>query len=83
MEIGHRSKQLLEGYVGVKFQAIQCSDRLPSEVEDLYGQFKSICDRLKAHGMTPAYAGNVSTRYGKGLVITASGSNLGSLENMN
>lgn len=75
-----RRKQLLEGYIGVKFQSIQWSDKLRPEVADLYVVFKRTCDRLKAHDMTSANAGNLSTRFGDGFFISASGSNLGGIE---
>jgi len=73
-------KQLLEGYGGVKFQPIQRSDKLRPEVADLYVVFKRTCDRLKAQEMTPANAGNLSIRLGDGFFISASGSNLGCIE---
>jgi hypothetical protein len=73
-------KHLLEGYVGVKFQPIQGSDKLRPEVADLYVVFKRTCDRLKAHHMTPANAGNLSIRLGDGFLISASGANLGCIE---
>jgi ribulose-5-phosphate 4-epimerase/fuculose-1-phosphate aldolase len=80
MNQGRRNKHLLDGYAGIKFRAIKRSDRLPSEAADLYVVFKRICDRLKAHDMTPANAGNVSVRFGEGFFISASGSNLGCIE---
>jgi len=73
-------KHLLEGYVGVKFQPIKRSDKLRPEVADLYAVFKRTCDRLKAHDMTPANAGNLSIRFGDSFFISASGSNLGAIE---
>ena len=73
-------KKLMDGYVGVKFRAIQCSEEVPPETSGFYTLFKRICDRLKVHDMTPANAGNLSIRYRDGLIITASGSNLGNFE---
>ena len=73
-------KKLMDGYVGVKFRAIQCSEEAPPETSGFYTLFKRICDRLKVHDMTPANAGNLSIRYRDGLIITASGSNLGNFE---
>jgi L-fuculose-phosphate aldolase len=73
-------KQLLEGYGGVKFQPIQRSGKLRPEVAGLYVLFKRTCDRLKVHDMTPANAGNLSIRLGDGFFISASGSNLGFIE---
>jgi len=80
MDHGRGNKHFLDGYVGVKFQTIQQSNQLRPEVADLYVVFKRTCDRLKAHDMTPANAGNVSVRFGKGFFISASGSNLGCIE---
>jgi len=80
MNQGQQRKHLLDGYVGVKFQTIQRSDKLRPEAVDLYVVFKRTCDRLKAHDMTPANAGNVSILFGDGFFISASGSNLGTIE---
>jgi len=74
------NKKLMDGYVGVKFRAIQCSEEVPPETSGFYTLFKRICDRLKVHDMTPANAGNLSIRHRDGLIITASGSNLGNFE---
>ena len=46
------NKKLMDGYVGVKFRAIQCSEEVPSETSGFYTLFKRICDRLKVHDMT-------------------------------
>ncbi len=73
-------KRLLNGYVGVKFEALQRSAELPREIAGLYQVFRRIGERLKLHDMAPANAGNISVRYGDGLVITTSGCNLGSIE---
>ncbi len=73
-------KHLLNDYVGVKFQTTQQSNKLRPEVADLYVVFKRTCDRLKAHDMAPANAGNLSIRFGDGFFITASGANLGGIE---
>jgi len=73
-------KRLLDGYIGVKFKALQRSDELRPEAEDLYRVFKHTCDLLKAHHMTPANGGNVSTRFGEGFFISAAGCNLGCVE---
>jgi len=80
MNEGRTSKRLLDGYMGVKFEAIQSSEELPHETTDLYRVFKRTCDRLKTHNMTPANAGNLSIRYTDGLIISASGCNLGCIE---
>jgi len=76
----NQTKHLLAGYVGVKFRAIRLPGELPPEVADLYLLFKRTGDRLKAHHMTPANAGNLSIRHDDGFLISASGSNLGCLE---
>ena len=80
MNDGRQKKQLMNGYVGVKFQAVRVSEEIPLEAEGLYRVFKRICDRLRAYDMTPFNGGNVSTRYHDGFVISASGSNLGCIE---
>jgi len=70
----------MEGYVGVKFKAIQLPGNSPVDTKEYYLSFKSACDRLRDNGMADANAGNMSHRYGSGYVITSTGSNLGSLE---
>jgi ribulose-5-phosphate 4-epimerase/fuculose-1-phosphate aldolase len=80
MNEGRTTKRLLNGYIGIKFEAIQRSEELPCETTDLYRVFKRTCDRLKAHNMTAANAGNLSIRYTDGLIISASGCNLGRIE---
>ncbi len=73
-------KVLMDGYVGVKFQAVRLSEAPPPEVADLYEAFSAACERLRRHNMTPANGGNISARHGDGMVISASGANLGCLE---
>jgi ribulose-5-phosphate 4-epimerase/fuculose-1-phosphate aldolase len=80
MNDGPQNKQLLDGYVGVKFEAVQRSKDPRLGTEDLYVLFRRNCDRLKAYHMTPANGGNVSIRHGNGFIISASGSNLGYFE---
>jgi len=77
---GQQNKQLLDGYVGVKFKAVQRSEEPIRETTDLYVLFRRNCDRLKDYHMTPANGGNVSIRHGNGFIISASGSNLGYFE---
>jgi ribulose-5-phosphate 4-epimerase/fuculose-1-phosphate aldolase len=74
-------KQLLDGYVGVKYSPV-CTDQvLPPGCAALFGLFKRCGDRLREHGMTPANGGNMSRRIGEaGFVITTSGCNLGLME---
>ncbi len=73
-------KQLLQGYVGVKFHPQRIPGPVPPELAALYPRFRRAGERLDAHGMAPANGGNMSVRLGPGLVVTASGSNLGILE---
>lgn len=80
MNEGRTTKRLLDGYIGVKFEAIQSSEELPRKTTDLYPVFSRTCDRLKAHNMTPTNAGNLSIRCTGGLIISASGCNLGCIE---
>ena len=75
-----RHKQLLDGYVGVKFKALLISRKLPPGAADCYDAFHRTGMRLRKHGMTPANGGNVSVRLGGGFVITSSGCNLGCIE---
>jgi len=73
-------KELLSGYVGVKYTAVRaCRDR-PLNCSELYELFKRCGDRLREHDMAPANGGNLSQRCGNGMVITASGCNLGCIE---
>jgi len=75
-----KEKTLLDGYVGVKFHAI-CEDlQRYREVEALFDDFRTQASRLKERGMTPGNGGNVSVRFHEGFVITASGCNLGLME---
>jgi L-fuculose-phosphate aldolase len=69
----------MENYTGVKFNAVQCSGKLPQIAVGLYPEFKKTCDRLKSGGMAEGNAGNISIKSGKSFVITSSGSNLASL----
>jgi len=73
-------KNLIDGYVGVKFRAVRCSEELPPERAGFYGIFKRTSERLKTHDMTPANGGNLSVRHKSGFFISASGSNLGCFE---
>ncbi|MCP4693223.1 MAG: class II aldolase/adducin family protein [Desulfobacterales bacterium] len=73
-------KKLMDGYVGVKFQAVRLSEAAPPGAAALYEVFSEACARLRRHDMTPANGGNISIRHGDGMVISASGANLGCLE---
>lgn len=74
------SKQVLDGYVGVKFHGCRLGCALPADVAALFPRFRAAGDRLRAHGMTPLNGGNLSVRVPDGFAVTASGSHLGALE---
>jgi len=71
------TRQLLEGYVGVKYTAVCSSPERSAACVELHPLFRESGERLLAHDMTPANGGNMSQRHGSGFVITASGCNLG------
>ncbi len=73
-------KTLLEGYEGVKFDAVSLGAALPDEGAALFDLFRACGDLLRRHGMTPANGGNLSQRLGSGLLITTSGCNLGEID---
>jgi L-fuculose-phosphate aldolase len=73
-------KELLDGYVGVKFKPVPSSRKLLPEAEGLYEVFRSTGGRLMNYGMAPANGGNLSIRHGKGFFVTAAGCNLGCIE---
>ena len=75
-----KKKELLDGYVGVKFKSRCLSPEAPAELRALYEDFSYNTGRLREKNMTHRNAGNISCRFQDGFVITASGSNLGSLE---
>ena len=75
-----KEKEILDGYVGIKFEAICEDSSLPEEIASLFEDFKHNTLRLKEYNMTPKNGGNVSCRVPGGLVISSSGSNLGLLE---
>ena len=70
-------KELLEGYVGVKYAAVCRNEALPV---DERAAFRRCGDRLREHRMTPANGGNMSLRVPGGFLVTTSGSHLGALE---
>lgn len=74
------TREILDGYVGVKFTPLRLSDRQPQWCLDLAPEFKGNADRLREHGMTPKNGGNMSVRCVEGFAITASGCNLGIME---
>jgi L-fuculose-phosphate aldolase len=73
-------KELMDGYVGVKFKTLLLGSKIDFNIDDIFSHFQKNCRLLKRHGMTPQNAGNISVRHKKGFIITASGSNLGSLQ---
>ena len=73
-------KQLMKGYVGVKFIAIRLSDKCPAPEQDLFAAFLRTCNRLRTYNMTPANGGNLSVRHKNDFVISSAGSNLGCIE---
>lgn len=73
-------KELMDGYVGIKFRAIQLSVNMPLSVRSLFPLFKQSAQLLKQHRMTPKNGGNMSLKKVDGIVITSSGSNLGRLD---
>lgn len=74
------AKELLEGYVGVKYAPVCRSEEDPEVCERLYRRFRAAGDRLAAHDMAPANGGNLSERVEGGFVVTTSGCNLGCID---
>jgi hypothetical protein len=75
------TKELLEGYFGVKYRPICRDDEAGADCETLYELFRDCGRRLREHGMTPANGGNMSQKVASGgFVITSSGCNLGEVE---
>jgi L-fuculose-phosphate aldolase len=73
-------KELMEGYVGVKFDTRRLESEIRPDLKDVLPHFSRNGQRLRRFGMTPKNAGNMSVSVADGMVITASGSNLGSIE---
>ncbi|CAB1080158.1 hypothetical protein D1AOALGA4SA_7846 [Olavius algarvensis Delta 1 endosymbiont] len=73
-------KEIMDGYVGIKFRTILLDSEVTFDIDDIYPLFQKTCSLLKQHGMTHQNAGNISIRHNGGLIITTSGSNLGSIE---
>lgn len=73
-------KELMDGYVGVKFKAVLVDPTVPFDIDAVFPQFQKSCRLLGDHGLTPQNAGNICVRYRQGFIITASGSHLGGLE---
>ncbi len=74
------TKPVLDGYIGIKFEAICMDKKLPAPGEEYKISFKENGLRLLQYNMAPANGGNMSTRFEKGFLITASGCNLGCVE---
>lgn len=74
------AKELLNGYVGIKFEAECMNDGLPDKCKEFISIFKKNGKRLLDYNMAPANGGNMSTRCEKGFLITSSGCNLGHIE---
>ncbi len=74
------NKAILNGYIGIKFEAICMDKKLPAPGEEYKTSFKENGLRLLQYNMAPANGGNMSTRFEKGFLITASGCNLGCVE---
>lgn len=73
-------KSLLDGYIGIKFQAECISSKLPFRCIKCISSFKENGKILFENDMAPANGGNMSLRYEKGFLITASECNLGHIE---
>ena len=73
-------KSLLDGYIGIKFQAECISSKLPFKCMKCISSFKENGKILYDNDMAPANGGNMSLRYEKGFLITASECNLGHIE---
>jgi L-fuculose-phosphate aldolase len=74
------AKPVLDGYIGIKFEAICMDKKLPAPGKEYKDSFKENGLRLLQYNMAPANGGNMSTRFEKGFLITASGCNLGCVE---
>lgn len=74
------AKAILEGYIGIKFEAICIAEKLPNQCEEYISSFKENGTRLLEYDMAPANGGNMSTRWQEGFLITASRCNLGCIE---
>jgi ribulose-5-phosphate 4-epimerase/fuculose-1-phosphate aldolase len=73
-------RQILDGYVGIKFEATCERCETPAECARLHEAFRVCGERLASHGMAPANGGNLSQAVTGGIVITTAGCNLGIIE---
>ena len=71
---------ILNGYIGIKFNAIRINSEVPEDCEKYIDDFKRNGKRLLEHNMAPANGGNISMRFDDGFLITCSGCNLGYIE---
>lgn len=74
------TKEIMEGYVGVKFDAVCLGKNLPETSGEFIQTFRENGAKLLEYNMAPANGGNMSTRLDTGFLITASGANLGCIE---
>ena len=74
------AKAILDGYIGVKFDALCIDEKLPYGCEQYISSFKENGKRLLDYNMAPANGGNISTRWEQGFLITASRCNLGCID---
>ncbi len=72
-------RELMDGYIGVKYDARSLSDEMPDDLPAAQQSLATQGLRLAALGMAPQNGGNMSLRLETGFAITASGSNLGRL----
>jgi len=73
-------KPVLDGYMGIKFDARCIGEKLPRPCDELMASFKENGKRLLHYHMAPANGGNMSAVFRAGFLITASACNLGCIE---
>jgi L-fuculose-phosphate aldolase len=73
-------KKVLDGYMGIKFNARCTEEKLPHPCEEFISSFKENGKRLLHYHMAPANGGNMSAVFQTGFLITASACNLGCIE---
>jgi L-fuculose-phosphate aldolase len=73
-------KSILDGYIGIKFNALCIEEKLPHPIEEFIPLFKENGKRLLDDNMAPANGGNMSAGFQQGFLITASACNLGCIE---
>ena len=73
-------KSVLDGYIGIKFNAVCIEERLPHPCKEFIPSFKENGKRLLDYNMAPANGGNMSAGFQQGFVITASACNLGCID---